>query len=408
MTETTETATAPRPQYPFSSRGDCLAPELDDLRGECPVVPALSNAGEDVWLVTGHAEARAVLTDSRVFDRAAVGLPDAPVQDTPIYAPEVMNTMGFLRRAGLADEVRRALGPEHPDLPEEWVRAVVRRELAAMLAGPQPGDLQHHLATRVSGEVMCRLLGIPLADLPRVAEFADGDVTMLVPAEQTARNWAGMQSHMAGLIAQVRDGTAASARIPADGLMQRLVARNDPDRGLTTGQLANIVGGLFVLGYEDMTSFLGVGAHNLLRRPWALEELRADPATADRHIEELLRLSVVLGNALARIVTTDTEIAGRRLRAGDMVLISTDAANHDPEVFPDPHRYDPGRSPNPHIRFGHGPHYCAGAHLARWVARIAFTELSHHRDLRLAVPPEQLEWRPNHMAITLAALPVRW
>ncbi|MDA0564257.1 cytochrome P450 [Streptomonospora sp. S1-112] len=404
----TETTTTPRPQYPFSSRGDSLAPELDDLRGECPVAPALSSAGAEVWLVTGHAEARRVLADTRLFDRAAVGRPGAPVQDTPVHAPEVVDAMGFLRRAGLAGEVRRALGPEHPDLPEAWVRAVVRRELAALLVGPRPGDLQHHLAARVAGEVMCRLVGIPLADLPRVAALADGDAALRGPGAEPAHDRAGMRRYLAGLIAQVRDGTAAAAGIPATGLLHRLVARNDPARGLTGDQLATILAHLFVLGYADLTSFLGVGAHNLLRRPWALEELRADPAGADRHIEELLRLSVVLGSALARIVTADTELADQPLSAGDMVLVSTDAANHDPEVFADPHRYDPRRSPNPHIRFGHGPHHCPGAPLARRVARIAFTELAHHRTLRLAVPPEHLQWRPDHTAITLTALPVRW
>ncbi|WP_017594454.1 cytochrome P450 [Nocardiopsis potens] len=408
------------PRYPFSTDGDRLSPRLDEMRARCPVARVATNGGDEAWLVTGHREARTVLRDPR-FARSQVAAEHSPVQDSPIFAPELLDALEYLRRAGLYEEVRRALGPDLPDLPEEWLAGEARAALAE-LPGPGGGraDLQPAFAARLAGRAMCRLLGLPAADLPRLAAWADTDLTMGLPTEAVHANWRGLRDHLMARMAPFADGE----RPPGAGLLPRLAAANaagpaDPEgatgpngaagataRALTREQLANVLGVVFVAGYEDLASFLGVAAFHLLGRPDALDELRTCPESAHGHVEEALRFSVVLGNALARIATEETELAGVRLSPGEMVLVSTDAANHDPSAFPEPHRYIPERRPNPHLRFGHGPHYCPGAHLTRVVSRVAFTELARVPGLRLAVPPEQVGWVPDRMAIMPAALPV--
>ncbi|MFJ8471134.1 cytochrome P450 [Kitasatospora sp. NPDC094011] len=395
----------PLPRYPFSTDGDRLAPELDELRSRCPVARVRTNSGGEAWLVTGYELARDVLRD-RAFARSVLGESDSPTQDAPILAPELMGAMSHLQQAGLRDEVLTALGRNQPELPADWVAEVTREGLDRMAAEGSPGDLQRHFAEWVAAQCLCRLLGLPFADREWLAERADKDLTMATYSDrELADNWEEIRAYIAAHLA---------ARTPGRprGLADRLAdlnARNTPERGLSDRQLSNIVAVLFVSGYEDFASFLGVAAVNLLRRPEAMAALREDPGTTPQHVEELLRCSVVLGNAIPRFVTESTSLAGEQVESGDLVLLSLDAANFDPAAFTDAQRFEPARSPNPHLRFGHGRHHCPGAHLVRRQSDTAFRVLlQRFPDLRLAVPVDEVPWQPNRMAITAAAVPVTW
>jgi cytochrome P450 len=102
--------------------------------------------------------------------------------------------------------------------------------------------------------------------------------------------------------------------------------------------------------------------------------LRAEPARLDTAVEEMLRwwTPVML---FRRTATADTSIAGVPIRAGDKVVVSFASANRDERVFLDADSFDPARQPNPHLTFGHGPHFCLGAHLARVQMKALFAEL---------------------------------
>ncbi|WP_229326503.1 cytochrome P450 [Streptomyces sp. UNOC14_S4] len=193
------------------------------------------------------------------------------------------------------------------------------------------------------------------------------------------------------------------------GLADRLADLNAEHRGLTDRQLSNIVAVLFVSGYEDFASFLGVAAFNLLQKPEVMSAVRARPETMPQCVEELLRCSVVLGNAIPRFVTRDAELGSASVKEGDLVLLQLDAVNFDPAAFPDSEAFDPARSPNPHLRFGYGRHHCPGAHLARRQSDTAFRVLLDRLPgIRLAVPAAGVPWHPNRMAIMAAGIPVTW
>ncbi|MBV6701778.1 cytochrome P450 [Kitasatospora aureofaciens] len=392
----------PLPHYPFSTKGDRLAPELADLQGRCPVARVRTNSGGEAWLVTGYELARDILRD-RAFARSVLGESDSPTQDAPILAPELLDAMNHLQQAGLRDEVLAALGRNQPELPADWVAEVTRAGLDAMLAEGTPGDLHRHFAEWVAAQCMCRLLGLPFGDREWLAERADKDLTMVTYSdEELATNWEEIRAYMAAFMA---------ARTPGRprGLADRLADLNASGQGLTDEQLSNIVAVLFVSGYEDFASFLGVAALNLLQRPEDFAALRARPETMPQYVEELLRCSVVLGNAIPRFVTQDTELGPASVKAGDLILLSLDAANFDPVAFADAEDFDPTRSPNPHLRFGHGRHHCPGAHLVRRHSDTAFRVLlAHIPTLRLAAPIAEIPWHPNRMAITPAAIPVTW
>lgn len=396
------------PRYPFSTDGDRLAPELDELRSRCPVARVRTNSGGEAWLVTGYELARDVLRD-RAFARSVLGEADSPTQDAPILAPELLDAMNHLQQAGLRDEVLTALGRNQPELPADWVAEVTLEGLERMVAEGAPGDLQHHFAEWVAAQCLCRLLGLPFEDREWLAQRADKDLTMATYSdEELAANWEEIRSYMAAFLAA---RTPGRPRGLADRLADLNAERhlNAEQKGLSDQQLSNIVSVLFVSGYEDFASFLGVAAVNLLQHPEAMAELRESPEATPRHVEELLRCSVVLGNAIPRFVTEDTSLGGEKVKAGDLILLSLDAANFDPGTFADAERFEPARSPNPHLRFGHGRHHCPGAHLVRRQSDTAFRVLlQRFPGLRLAVPVDEVPWHPNRMAIMAAAVPVAW
>ncbi|MEV5238469.1 cytochrome P450 [Streptomyces cinnamoneus] len=392
----------PLPHYPFSTRGDRLAPELTELRGRCPVARVSTNSGDEAWLVTGYELTQRVLRD-RAFARSVLAEADSPGQDAPILAPELLDAMNHLQKAGLRDEVLKALGRNQPELPADWVEAVTREGLEAMVRGGGPGDLQRHFAEWVAGQCMCRLLGLPFEDHAWLAVRADLDLTMVTPThEELARNWEEIRAYMHEHMAARRPGEPR-------GLADRLADLNAVHKGLSDRQLSNIVSVLFVSGYEDFASFLGVAAFNLLQRPDVMSAVRARPETMPQCVEELLRCSVVLGNAIPRFVTQDARLGDAEVKEGDMILLSLDAVNYDPAAFSEPEEFDPARSPNPHLRFGYGRHHCPGAHLVRRQSDVAFRVLLDRLpEIRLAVPPAEVPWHPNRMAIMAAGLPVTW
>ncbi|RLV04486.1 cytochrome [Streptomyces griseocarneus] len=392
----------PLPRYPFSTDGDRLAPELTELRGRCPVARVGTNSGGEAWLVTGYELAQHALRD-RSFARSVLGETDSPTQDAPILAPELLDAMNHLQRAGLRDEVLKALGRNQPELPDEWVAEATREGLDAMVREGAPGDLQHHFAEWVAAKCMCRLLGLPFADRAWLAERADKDLTMVTYSdEELARNWEEIRVHMQEHMAARRPGEPR-------GLADRLADLNAGHQGLTDRQLSNIVSVLFVSGYEDFASFLGVAAFNLLQKPEVMSAVRARPETMPQCVEELLRCSVVLGNAIPRFVTRDAELGPASVKEGDLVLLQLDAVNFDPAAFSDPEAFDPARSPNPHLRFGYGRHHCPGAHLVRHQSGTAFRVLLDRLPgIRLAVPAAEVPWHPHRMAIMAAGIPVTW
>ncbi|GHG75631.1 cytochrome P450 [Streptomyces griseocarneus] len=392
----------PLPHYPFSTRGDRLAPELTELRGRCPVARVGTNSGDQAWLVTGYELTQHVLRD-RAFARSVLAEADSPGQDAPILAPELLDAMNHLQKAGLRDEVLKALGRNQPELPADWVEAVTREGLDAMVREGGPGDLQRHFAEWVAGQCMCRLLGLPFEDHAWLAVRADLDLTMVTPThEELARNWEEIRVYMHEHMAARRPGEPR-------GLADRLADLNAAHQGLTDRQLSNIVAVLFVSGYEDFASFLGVAAFNLLQRPDVMDAVRARPETMPQCVEELLRCSVVLGNAIPRFVTRDARLGSAHVKEGDMILLSLDAVNYDPDAFSDAETFDPTRSPNPHLRFGYGRHHCPGAHLVRRQSDAAFRVLLDRLPgIRLAVPPAEVPWHPNRMAIMAAGIPVTW
>jgi len=157
--------------------------------------------------------------------------------------------------------------------------------------------------------------------------------------------------------------------------MSILLAQVDDHGGrASVAEFENMFWLFAVAGNETLRNGLPGACIALLEHTDAQDELRADPALMPAAVEEMLRWWTPV-MTFRRTATTECELSGQRISAGDKVVVSFTSANRDEAVFPDPDRFDIRRHPNPHLVFGHGPHFCLGAHLARTQMRALFDEV---------------------------------
>src|SRR5262249_40498669 len=157
---------------------------------------------------------------------------------------------------------------------------------------------------------------------------------------------------------------------PRAGLMTALVQADQDGDKLSEDELLAMPFLLLIAGFETTVHLLSGGTLALLKAPGQKERLLGDWSLLPPAAEELLRFVSPLQLAQPRSVSRDRELLGQSLRRGDRIVALLGAANADPARFPDPARLDLSRSPNPHVSFGSGIHFCLGAQLARAEAQV--------------------------------------
>jgi cytochrome P450 len=186
--------------------------------------------------------------------------------------------------------------------------------------------------------------------------------------------------------------------------MSGLIAAHERDDALSETELIATAVLLLGAGHETTTNLIGNGLLALLRHPAERARLRREPGLAKSAVEELLRYESPV-QLTSRIPKREVKLGGRVIPAGIEVNLVLGAANRDPLQFPDADRLDLGRPDNRHVAFGHGPHFCLGAPLARLEAQVAFSRLvERFPSLRAAGEPEA--WRPGLVLRGLRTLPV--
>jgi cytochrome P450 len=267
--------------------------------------------------------------------------------------------------------------------------------------------------------VICEMLGVPAEHRE---PFHDLGTTVLAGVFVTEQTFAEAAD---GLVALLRLLIELKRARPAEDLITALVAARDGSAdGLHAGagpagtgsdgadrlsddELTSMIWLLLVAGHETTVNLLSSGVLALLEHPEQLAALRADPTSIGPAVEELLRYCSPVQVTFPVISRADTELGGVPIATGDIVVPVVLAANRDPGRITDPDSLDLARAPNPHVAFGHGPHHCLGAPLARLEARIALTALlTRFPELELAVPAERVRYRPNFLFNGVEELPV--
>lgn len=236
-------------------------------------------------------------------------------------------------------------------------------------------DLLPEFAVPLPVMVIADVLGVDRADLWTFKEWGDlmisGNIDLLTHDQRrnVAHAVVDMHQYFVPRIQARRDS-------PTNDLLSEMVnAREEDEEPLRTEELLPIIDQVLLAGHETTTNLVGNGILVLLNDPALADRLRNDLEAIDRFVEEVLRWDPPI-QCTYRRATTDCELAGAQVNEGDLVLPVWAAAGYDPAVFPSPETFDIDR-PNlrKHMGFGHGPHFCAGAELARLEARIAFEAL---------------------------------
>ncbi|WP_329323072.1 MULTISPECIES: cytochrome P450 [unclassified Streptomyces] len=377
-------------------------PVLAELMREGPVTRVTLPNGEGwAWLVTRHDDVRMVANDPR-FSREAVM--DHPVTRLAPHFIPARGAVGFLDPPDHT-RLRRSVAAAFTARGVERVRDKSRRLLDELVdellqEGP-PTDLTETVLGPFPIAVICELMGVPAMDRQSMHTWTQFILSSSHGADVSEKAKDEMGTYFAKLVGDRRGSTGEDVT----SLLGAAVGRDE----ITLEEAVGLAV-LLQIGGEAVTNNCGQLFFLLLTRPDLAERLRAEPEIRPRAIDELLRY-IPHRNAvgLSRIATEDVDVKGVRIRTGEAVYVSYLAANRDPEVFSDPDGIDFSRSPNPHVAFGFGPHYCPGGMLARLESELLVDALLDRMPgLRLAVAPEQVPFRKGALIRGPEALPVRW
>jgi cytochrome P450 len=192
---------------------------------------------------------------------------------------------------------------------------------------------------------------------------------------------------------------------PGEDIVSTLLNADDDQGPITVEEFETMFFLFAVAGNETLRNGIPGGLLALLTHPEQLTQLVNDPSLLDGAIEEMLRYAPPVVH-FRRTATCDLELGGRSVEAGEKIVVYHAAANRDPKVFENPDRFDILRSPNDHLTFGAGPHFCLGSRLARVQMRALFQEIiTKLPNLEMAGEPEHLV---SNFQNGLKHLPIRW
>jgi cytochrome P450 len=362
--------------------------------------------GEGFWSVATYDETLEVLnhpveySSERGGDREHGGtvLPDLAV------AGVVLNMMDDPRHARIRRLVTKGLTPRTVRRLEGDMRERTRALLATVDDGEC--DFITDVAAELPMQAICFLLGVPEDDRHRLFECVehvfdikdDRQYFDFTPEQNEALGW--MLEYGSALIEDKRAH-------PTDDMLSAVVHAHLPDvdpPSLTDAELYAFFSLLFAAGADTTRNGVAGGLLALLDHGPQLAALQADLTRLPSAIEEMLRWTTP-SPMKRRTATVATQLGDQRTAPGDKVVVWEGSANRDERQFPDSMRFDIDRDPNPHLAFGHGVHFCLGAHLARLEMRVVFEELLPVFDrLELAGP---VEWTRSNRHTGIRHLPLR-
>jgi cytochrome P450 family 142 subfamily A polypeptide 1 len=373
----------------------------------------------EIWVVTKHADVMYVERNPELFCSGQGIRPrGGGAGDLSIVS---LDDPEHARQRKL---VSRGFTPGRINAMVDHIREVAR-DLVDGVAGRGECDFVADIAKPLPLIVIAELLGLRVEDRERLGEWSDammsaeGALDDTDPRLQRAGEaWAAYVTYLVELLEERRahpqddlisvllqSADEGALAFREDELQARIANGGLPMSDLTGDELLMFLVLLLVAGNETTRNALSGGIDALSRFPDQRDRLAGDLTLVNTATEEILRyVSPVI--SFSRTATQDTELRGRQIRAGQKLLNVYPSANRDADVFDDPHAFRVDRSPNMHLAFGTGPHFCLGANLARTEIRILLEELfTRLPDLRVAegAAPER---SPNSLVTTVDRLPV--
>jgi cytochrome P450 len=384
-------------------------PTYASLREAGPVLQTKLPLLGKTWVATAYEAASEVLKNDETFVMEAKKAGKTLFSGILQLLPRIVRVF--------SDNMLAHDNPDHRRLRRLVEQAFSRHSVETMrgrigvlcdglldsLAGRETVDLLEEWARPLPVAVICELLGLPDEDRPKFTRW--------VKALFRSVSLFGMLlalPRILRLLKYVRRHFEQCRQQPRPGLMTALVqAEQDGDK-LSEDELLAMAFLLLFAGFETTVHLLSGGTLALLKAPEQKEQLLNDWSLLPPAVEELLRFVTPFHLSEVRYVIRDLEFHGQSLHRGDHMVAWLGAANADPARFPDPEKLDLSRSPNPHVTFGSGIHFCLGAQLARVEAQVGFERLfTRYPRLALAVADSELRYSGSMLLRALVALPVR-
>lgn len=373
-----------------------------------------------VWVLSSHSDVSQALRDPALSSNEK-HIDTGTLHLGPLR--RLLGRSGFSERGPFFDQVPELLlfrdPPDHTRLRSQVNRSFTPRRVERLekrmqaIADELIDGFEHDGHVELMGSfaypfparVICELIGVPAADVHHITDHAPALAAGLDPGPlltRAARDAANAATET--ITGYLNEFIGQRRSNPADDLLSALLI-DGGDSALTHDEVVSTILLLLLAGHETTANLLGNGVVALLDQPDRLADLRRDLSLDAAAVDELLRFDSPVQMTM-RIATESRSLGTRTIEPGTVVILCTGAANHDETVFPDPHRLDWHRNPNPHLALGGGIHYCLGAPLARAEARIALRSLLDRLPgLALDAPPVR---RPSFTIRGLSSLELTW
>ncbi|MFQ5667730.1 MAG: cytochrome P450 [Candidatus Binatia bacterium] len=363
------------------------------LRHQAPVFWHKEESGPGFWAITKYADLKAVSTNPALFSSQRRGtlMREPTPQELP-FIQSIMLNMDPPKHRQYRALVNKAFSPRMVNNLRGRIQEMVKRIINGVIEKGQC-DFVEDVAALLPMEVICEMMGVPQEDRHSVYTIGNQMVGFDDPDLQAGRR---------SLELNDAEGAAAEMFMYAGKLHEK--ARTHPGDDLATALVNADVNGetlsesdfnfffllLLIAGNETTRTVTTNGMLALIQHPDQLNDLRRDLSLLHSAVEEILRYAPAV-HTFRRQATADTQIRGQRIKEDDKLMLWYPSANRDEEVFENPDTFDIRRSPNEHLAFGVGEHFCLGANLARLELREIFRGLvTRLHDIELAAPPRRL------------------
>ena len=380
-------------------------PTSDRLREGAPVCRVRTGRSKFAWLITRYDDVLAAVRDTRLIkDRQifpSAKQPWVPAVIRPLAKnmldsdPPDHTRLRALVQKAFTPSIIEGLRTRIEELTNELMDRALRKE---------EFDLVSEYALPLPTTIIAELVGVPVEDRHRFHRWS-AKVVALSPT-------AGPEMLLSipaavAFLKYIRQQIRIRRIAPGPDLLSALIAAEETGDKLSEDELVAMIFLLLIAGHETTVNLIGNGTLALLENPLQLSKLLSNPDLIKSAIEEMLRYYSPVELGTERWAREDLLFAGTLISKGELIFLGLGSANRDATQFPEPHLFDVERSPNRHLAFGHGAHYCLGAPLARLEAQIAFTTLlTRLPRLVMAIPRASLKWRKGFLLRGLERLPL--
>lgn len=378
------------------------------LRAQNPIHYVERERGDSFWAVTKHADITTISCQPEVFSNKIPVVREQDQLDTPANLPAVLIQLDPPIHAKYRHLVSKRMTPRKVAAFHDEIEAIAISILKDLEANESSGcDFVATVAAPLPIAVIAFLLGVPREDWRKLYVWTNestgaSDPEFRKPGETAAQTMERANIELFTYFAGLRAERLAR---PQDDLISLLANATVDGEPLPLIDILAFYQILVAAGNETTRNATSGGLLALIEHPEEMAKIQADPRLIKPAVEEILRWTSPIIH-FARTATRDTEVAGHKIRAGEIVGMFYPSANRDEALWQDPERFQVDRKHNPHVAFGVGEHYCLGAHVARLELQVIFRHLIPRLGrVELAGPIDRLR---SNLIGGVKRLPIRY